>query len=100
MRTFTDRNPLNNGLIGNDDTGGPLEVMRSALQTALIINLKKKMDYTEYGGAILLGVNGCVIKAHGSSNAKAIKSAVNQAREFIAGDTVNIIKEEITKIED
>jgi len=62
--------------------------------------LKKRMDYTEYGGALLLGVNGCVIKAHGSSNARAIKSAVNQAREFIIGDLVNIIKEEITKVED
>ena len=61
--------------------------------------LKKRMDYTEYGGALLLGVNGCVIKAHGSSNALAIKNAVNQAREFIIGDLVNIIKEEIIKVE-
>lgn len=61
--------------------------------------LKKKMDYTEYGGALLLGVNGGVIKAHGSSNAKAIKSAVNQARNFIKGDIVNVLKEEISKFE-
>ena len=61
--------------------------------------LKKRLDYTEYGGALLLGVNGGVIKAHGSSNAKAIKNAVNQARGFIAGNVVNVISDEISKIE-
>ena len=40
--------------------------------------LKSYMDYSEYGGAPLLGVNGGVIKAHGSSNAFAIKNAINQ----------------------
>jgi glycerol-3-phosphate acyltransferase PlsX len=60
--------------------------------------LKKSMDYTEYGGALLLGVRGGVIKAHGSSNAKAIKSTLRQAAEFIRGDVVNVIQEEISKI--
>ena len=69
------------------------------LAKGAFVRFKKRMDYTEYGGALLLGVNGCVIKAHGSSNAHAIKSAVNQAREFIIGDLVNIIKEEIIKVE-
>ncbi len=41
--------------------------------------VKKMMDYTEVGGAPLLGVNGAVVKAHGSSNAKAIKGAIRQA---------------------
>ena len=40
--------------------------------------MKKNMDYTEHGGAPLLGVNGGVIKAHGSSDAKAFCSAVMQ----------------------
>ena len=43
---------------------------------------KKSMDYTEYGGAPLLGITSPVIKAHGSSNAKAIKNAIRQARDF------------------
>ena len=38
--------------------------------------LKKKMDYSEYGGAPLLGVNGIVIKSHGRSTPKAIKNAI------------------------
>jgi glycerol-3-phosphate acyltransferase PlsX len=40
---------------------------------------KAKMDYKEYGGAVLLGIAKPVIKAHGSSNAKAVKSAIRQA---------------------
>lgn len=43
---------------------------------------KKKMDYSEYGGAALLGVKKPVIKAHGSSNAKAFKNAIRQAMRF------------------
>ncbi len=61
-------------------------------------SFKKRMDYTEYGGALLLGVNGGVVKAHGSSNAKAILSTMRQAASFIQGDVVNVIKEEISKI--
>lgn len=45
-------------------------------------DFKKKMDYTEYGGAALLGVRKPVIKAHGSSNAKAFKNAIRQAVLF------------------
>jgi len=44
--------------------------------------LKKKVDYAEYGGAPLLGVNGCAIISHGKSNAKAIKNAIFQAIRY------------------
>ena len=44
----------------------------------------KKMDYSEYGGSVLLGLDGTVVKAHGSSNAKAFYSAIKQAK--IAGE--------------
>ena len=47
-----------------------------------INEFKKTMDYTEYGGAPLLGISKPVIKAHGSSNAKAIKNAIRQAIQF------------------
>lgn len=49
---------------------------------------KKRLDYTEYGGAPLLGVKGVVIVCHGSSNANAIKNAVRVAAE-VAGASVN-----------
>ncbi len=49
----------------------------------------KKMDYSEYGGSVLLGLEGTVVKAHGSSNAKAFYSAIRQAK--IAGEQ-NIVQ--------
>ena len=70
----------------------------AALAMPAFRRFKKKMDYTEYGGALLLGVNGGVIKAHGSSNAKAITSTLRQAAGFIEADVVGVIKEEIAKI--
>lgn len=70
----------------------------AALAMPAFRNFKKSMDYTEYGGALLLGVNGGVVKAHGSSNAKAIRSTLRQAVGFIEGDVVNVIKEEISKV--
>ena len=45
--------------------------------------IRKKIDYSEYGGAPLLGVDGRVIIAHGSSNAKAIKNAVRAGTEYV-----------------
>lgn len=62
--------------------------------------LKSFMDYSEYGGAPLLGVNGGVIKAHGSSNSTAIKNAINQGIKFAKGNVVEDIKEFIKDMED
>jgi glycerol-3-phosphate acyltransferase PlsX len=60
-------------------------------------DLKKRMDYSEYGGAPLLGVKGGCIVCHGRSNAKAIKNAIRVARDF----AVNRIDEKIqTRISD
>ncbi len=54
---------------------------------------KKKMDYTEYGGAPLMGIAKPVIKAHGSSNANAFKNAIRQAKFVVE----NHVIEEITQ---
>ena len=55
--------------------------------------IKKRMDYREYGGALLLGVNGGVIKAHGDSDARAFKNAVLQAKKFAENNVVSTIIE-------
>ena len=52
--------------------------LKSGLQ-----DFKKRMDYTEYGGAVVIGIKKPVIKAHGSSNAKAFKSAIRQAKNAV-----------------
>ena len=54
--------------------------------------LKKSIDYAEYGGAPLLGVNGCVIISHGKSNSKAIKNAIFQAINYIEADITSKIE--------
>lgn len=56
-----------------------------------INNFKKKMDYTEHGGAPLLGARKPVIKAHGSSDAKAFYNAVRQAKICVENDLVGEI---------
>jgi glycerol-3-phosphate acyltransferase PlsX len=45
-------------------------------------NIKKRLDYSEYGGAPLLGVKRIVVIGHGSSNARAIRNAIRSVREF------------------
>ena len=54
----------------------------------------KRLDYQEYGGACLLGVNGNVIIAHGRSRAKAIKNAIGLAKQTAERGTSQIIREE------
>ena len=54
--------------------------------------VKKLMDYTEVGGAPLLGVQGAVVKAHGSSNAHAFSCAIGQVIKMVNGRVVEIIE--------
>jgi len=60
--------------------------------------VKKKLDYTEVGGAPLLGVQGAVVKAHGSSNAHAIACAIGQAVKMINGKVVERITEKLEEV--
>ena len=53
----------------------------------------KRMDYTEFGGACLLGVNGNIIIAHGRSQAKAIKNAISLAKETAEHNISQLIRE-------
>lgn len=57
--------------------------------------MKKKFDYEEHGGALLLGVDGISVISHGSSKAKAISSAMRVAYENLKIDVVSKIKSEI-----
>jgi len=56
--------------------------------------LAKRMDYREYGGSCLLGVNGNIIIAHGRSQARAIKNAIGLAKQIVERGILQIIKEE------
>lgn len=60
----------------------PLTKVAALLLKSGMRDFKARLDYTEYGGAPLLGLRRPVIKAHGSSNAKAFKNAVRQAKLY------------------
>lgn len=76
-------------------TASPKNMFAAALVKKDLGAFKKKMDYKEYGGAPLLGVNGNVVKAHGSSDAKAIKNAIKYATRFAEADLVQKISDAI-----
>lgn len=61
-------------------------------------NLKKKIDYAEYGGAPLLGIEGVCIISHGRSTPKAMKNAIHRAYEFVKGDVNAHLSEEIERM--
>jgi len=60
-------------------------------------NFKKRLDYGEVGGAMLLGVNAPVIKAHGSSDSIAIKNAIKQTKNILDSSVVDLIRESISR---
>ncbi|HHY52977.1 MAG TPA: phosphate--acyl-ACP acyltransferase, partial [Clostridiales bacterium] len=61
-------------------------------------NFRKKMDYTEHGGAPLLGISKPVIKAHGSSNDKAFKNAIRQAKLMVENQMTATIAEGLASL--
>jgi len=61
--------------------------------------IRKKTDYSEFGGAPLLGVDGRVLIAHGASNAKAIKNAVRAATEYVKHKVNTHIIEDLKKFD-
>ena len=65
-----------------------------------ISEFKSKLDYSEYGGAPLLGISKTVIKAHGSSDAKAIKNAIRQAKECIENGVIDAIADNLSQMKE
>jgi glycerol-3-phosphate acyltransferase PlsX len=65
------------------------------LARAAFSDFKKRVDYSEYGGAPLLGVRGIAIVCHGRSNANAMKNAIRVAAEFCSGNVNQRIEDEL-----
>jgi len=59
--------------------------------------VRRDMDYQEYGGAPLLGINGVTVICHGRSSPKAIRSAIRVAKEMVEGRVNDHIKEQVEK---
>lgn len=62
-----------------------------------IKRLYKRVDYAEYGGAQLLGINGVCIIGHGRSNPYAVKNAIRLSKDFVMGKVQEKIQEELSK---
>ena len=74
---------------------GILAKLGALLMKPALLRMKKQMDASEYGGALLMGVRAPFIICHGSSKAKAIKNAVRVAIELTQKDVVGRIHKEI-----
>ena len=61
--------------------------------TGAIKSLKKRLDYSEYGGALLLGIKNPIIKCHGSGKAKDVKIVLKQAEKFVSSGVIKAISE-------
>lgn len=62
--------------------------------------LKNEFDYSEYGGAPILGVKGPLVKMHGSSNAKAVMNAILKGIPYVENNVVGIIQNSVVEIEE
>lgn len=69
-------------------TSTPTAKIGALLAKPALKQMAKKFDYTEYGGALLLGLKAPVVKCHGSSNAKAIKSGLRVMKAALEGNVI------------
>lgn len=82
------------GIIKEEITVGAYKLAAGMLKSRFR-NIKKRFDADEVGGAPFLGLKALVVKAHGSSKAKAIKNAVKQCVSFVESDIVSKIEEKL-----
>ena len=75
----------------------PIASVGALLLKSSLSEAKKSIDYSEYGGAPLLGVDGLVLISHGRSSPKAIKNAIRAAKEQVEHNVLKKIKEEMAK---
>ncbi|RKO66521.1 phosphate acyltransferase PlsX [Desulfofundulus salinus] len=86
------------GMIKEEVTRSWLAKMGTAMAIPALKCFERRIDYAEYGGAPLLGVNGVSIICHGSSTARAIKNAIKRAREAVETGLVSAIRSSIEDI--
>lgn len=82
-------------LLKREISQNPIASIGALLLRSSLKEVKKSVDYSEYGGAPLLGVDGLVLISHGRSTPKAIKNAVRAAKEQVEHNVLQKIKEEM-----
>ncbi len=73
--------------------------LAAALVKSDLKGIKDQLDYSEYGGAGLFGLAAPVIKAHGSSNDRAIFNAIKQTYHLVEANVVGLIGEEVRQLQ-
>lgn len=81
-------------------TDGTKAKLGAALLMDKIKGLKQEFDYSEYGGAPILGVKGPIVKMHGSSNANAVKNTIIKGIPYAEEHVVDIIQNSVLEIEE
>ena len=85
------------GMIKKELMSSAMSKLGAVLSKGAYKNLKKSFDYSEVGGAPFLGLKALVLKAHGSSDSKAIKSAINLCVDFNEKGIVEKLSESLSK---
>jgi glycerol-3-phosphate acyltransferase PlsX len=83
-------------LVRREVKKNPVSMMGALLMKSCMKDIKKHADYSEYGGAPLLGVNGLVMISHGRSNAKAIKNAIRATIREVENNMIDHVIKEVT----
>ena len=83
-------------LLRREISKSPIALLGAFLMKSRLNHIKKLADYSEYGGAPLLGVNGIVMISHGRSSPKAIKNAIRAAIREIEHNILDVMTEKIS----
>lgn len=86
------------GMLKEEARQSPLYGAGLVLAKGAFRNVKKKVDYSEHGGAPLLGVNGACLIGHGRSSAKAIRNAIHFADSYAASGVIRQIGDKILEV--
>jgi glycerol-3-phosphate acyltransferase PlsX len=81
-------------------TSNTISKVGALLLKGQLDSLKKEFDYSEYGGAPILGVKGPIIKIHGSSNANAVKNAIIKGIPYVENKVVQTIQNSVLELEE
>jgi len=76
----------------------PIRMAGALLMKKVFRSLKKEIDYSEYGGAPLIGIKGCAIISHGKSTPKAIKNAIFQAIKYVESGVNESIEKRLEEV--
>lgn len=88
------------GWLKTELTKNPMRILGALLAKNALRTIKRRMDPDAYGGAPLLGLNGNVMKAHGSARERAIMNAIRVSTQAIQSQINQVIREEIARAND